>query len=312
MTLALTTSGTGTGTVTLNPSGGSYLPGTVVTLTANPNSNSYFVGWSGGGLSGSTSPTTITMPSTPTTVNAQFDLKLTLSITTSGTGTGTVSLNPAGGSYAPGTVVTLTANPASGSGFVGWSGGGLTGYTSPTTLTMPSTPTTVNAKFNLKLTETLYPSEHGSGSSELLGLTGASHNWQAVSDNSGNDGTAYVSSISTSYVRDSYQTADPSSAVQKIESVSIYIRCSRSSGSGTPSAQTLIRTHSTDYTGDTINPGNSWLSSSATVYTNNPNTNQPWTRQEVIDLESGVRLMSSGRVARCTLVWVVVEYTPLS
>jgi uncharacterized repeat protein (TIGR02543 family) len=61
----LTVNITGTGTVTLNPIGGTYEAGTVVTLTATPDSNYTFTGWSGD-LSGSTNPTTITMDSNKT------------------------------------------------------------------------------------------------------------------------------------------------------------------------------------------------------------------------------------------------------
>jgi hypothetical protein len=49
-------------------------------------------------------------------------------------GSGTVSASPAG-PYAPGTVVTLTASPASGWSFSSWSGN-LTGYANPGTLIM--------------------------------------------------------------------------------------------------------------------------------------------------------------------------------
>jgi len=45
--LTITTAGTGTGTVTANPPGLSYAPGTNVTLTAVPSANSTFVGWGG-------------------------------------------------------------------------------------------------------------------------------------------------------------------------------------------------------------------------------------------------------------------------
>jgi VCBS repeat-containing protein len=55
----LTTNATN-GTVTLNPTGGSYPSGTVVTLTATANSGFMFSGWSGA-LSGTTTPTTLTM-----------------------------------------------------------------------------------------------------------------------------------------------------------------------------------------------------------------------------------------------------------
>lgn len=59
----------------------------------------------------------------------------TLTVSSAGTGAGTVTSSPAGiscpgtcsGSYAPGTPVTLTATPAAGSTFAGWSGGGCSG-----------------------------------------------------------------------------------------------------------------------------------------------------------------------------------------
>jgi Divergent InlB B-repeat domain len=58
------------------------------------------------------------------TVNQGF----TLTTAVTGTGSGTVSANPPGGpTYAAGTIVTLTASPASGSTFAGWSGGGCSG-----------------------------------------------------------------------------------------------------------------------------------------------------------------------------------------
>ncbi|HVP12377.1 MAG TPA: hypothetical protein VMV94_14465 [Phycisphaerae bacterium] len=51
------------------------------------------------------------------------------------TGQGTVTLNPAGGIYDPGTIVTLTANAASGWRFDHWAGA-LSGSTNPATLLM--------------------------------------------------------------------------------------------------------------------------------------------------------------------------------
>jgi uncharacterized repeat protein (TIGR02543 family) len=58
----LTTNTVGNGSIALNPAGGTYDAGTVVTLTAAPDSGWQFDGWSGD-LSGSTNPTTITMNS---------------------------------------------------------------------------------------------------------------------------------------------------------------------------------------------------------------------------------------------------------
>jgi uncharacterized repeat protein (TIGR02543 family) len=57
---ALTVNTVGSGSVALNPPGGTYDVGTEVTLTATPDAGFVFSGWSGD-LSGSTNPATITM-----------------------------------------------------------------------------------------------------------------------------------------------------------------------------------------------------------------------------------------------------------
>jgi hypothetical protein len=70
-----------------------------------------------------------------------------LSVTPAGNGTGTITSSPAGiscgtdcsASFAPDTMVVLTASPTAGSNFVGWSGGDCTGTgTCTTTLTAPT------------------------------------------------------------------------------------------------------------------------------------------------------------------------------
>jgi uncharacterized repeat protein (TIGR02543 family) len=62
----------GYGTVTRNPDAPSYLTGTVVELTASPNENYTFTGWSGD-LTGTTNPQSITMDG-DRTVQANFEL----------------------------------------------------------------------------------------------------------------------------------------------------------------------------------------------------------------------------------------------
>jgi uncharacterized repeat protein (TIGR02543 family) len=125
------------GTVTSNPAGincGStcsenYGAETSVTLTASANSGYTFIGWSGGGCSG-TGACTVTMTEAKS-VTAQFATSVyNLTVAKSGTGAGTVTgsdgLINCGSicsvNYASGTSVILTASPNSGYTFTGWSG----------------------------------------------------------------------------------------------------------------------------------------------------------------------------------------------
>jgi len=78
------------------------------------------------------------------------------------TGSGTVTLDPAGGTYDVGTVVTLTATPAAGYSFTGWSGD-LGGITNPVPITMDKDKT-VTATFTAVSTYTLTPSAGTGGS----------------------------------------------------------------------------------------------------------------------------------------------------
>ena len=133
--------GGGSGTVTSSPVGincgtdcsESYAFGTVVTLTALPAVGSTFAGWSGAGCSGIGScQVTMTAARSVTATFTVMEHLLTIFVPfVFGGGSGTVTSSPVGincgtdcsESYAFGTVVTLTALPAVGSRFVGWTGG---------------------------------------------------------------------------------------------------------------------------------------------------------------------------------------------
>jgi hypothetical protein len=145
--MKLTTNTVGSGSVTLNPPGGNYDAGTTVTLTVTPASGFQFSGWSGD-VSGSSNPATITMNGNKT-VTATFTAlpPAQYTLTINKIGSGSVTLNPPGGMYDTGTVVTLTATPASGFQFSNWSGD-LTGIANPATITMNGNKT-VTANFSL-------------------------------------------------------------------------------------------------------------------------------------------------------------------
>lgn len=154
-TLTATTAGTGTGTITVSPQLPTYSYGATVTLTANAAAGSLFSIW-GGACSNSVSAVTCTVTITAnTTVTATFvrasTYSLTTRVSTTGTGTGTLSVNPIASAYPSGTVVTVTANPGTGSALASWSGGGCTGTALTCQVTMTAN-TTVTATFNSTLT----------------------------------------------------------------------------------------------------------------------------------------------------------------
>jgi hypothetical protein len=170
--LTVTKSGSGDGTVSSAPAGidcGSsceheFDQGTTVSLTATPDSNSTFTGWSGSGCSGSGSCQVQLGSDHSVTANFTENApdQRSLSVGRAGTGGGTVGSAPAGidcgltcsAAFVEGTVVTLTATPDSNSVFGGWSGAcsGAGGCQ----VTM-SQARTVTATFNTK------PSEGGGG-----------------------------------------------------------------------------------------------------------------------------------------------------
>jgi hypothetical protein len=141
--LALMKSGTGSGSVTSNSAGincGSdcsevYSSSTVVALTATPASGSTFTGWSGDsdcldGLVTMTANRSCIATFTLNQTGHALTVNISSGLSSEGAGSGSVSSSPIGIScasdcsevYSSGTIVSLSATPASGSTFTGWSG----------------------------------------------------------------------------------------------------------------------------------------------------------------------------------------------
>ena len=135
-----------------------YFENVDIDLTASPGTDSVFVGWQGGGCSG-TGVCSVNASQSPF-VTAIFDLNTpdtprSLSVSLVGQGSGGVSSNDqaincepdCNASYSNGETVTLTAQAESGSVFQGWQGGGCSG--TGTCIVTMSTSRSVSAAFAL-------------------------------------------------------------------------------------------------------------------------------------------------------------------
>jgi phospholipase C len=156
----LAVSVSGPGTVTSNPAGincpttcsANFTAGTQVTLTATPAAGAVFSGF-GGACSGATCQLTV---SSGQAVTASFTGGTQLTATLAGSGKGTVTSSPPGincpttcsALFATGSSVTLSAAPASGNNFSGFSGA-CTGATCQLTLVTAQSVTATFAPQNI-------------------------------------------------------------------------------------------------------------------------------------------------------------------
>ena len=179
--LTIARSGAGSGNVTSAPAGidcgatcsATFAVGTSVTLTAAPTGMSSFSVWSGA-CSGTSSTCTLTMDAAKS-ATASFGPPPQVDVTKAGTGSGTVTSNPAGincgtscsAPFGQNSTVTLTATPATGSTFGGWTGS-CTGARGMCSLTMAASKA-VTATFNSTSTppQTLTASKTGTGSGTI-------------------------------------------------------------------------------------------------------------------------------------------------
>ncbi|HPN35564.1 MAG TPA: hypothetical protein PK843_13700, partial [bacterium] len=163
-TLTMAVSPGGSGTTTPAVGGHSYASGESVPITATAATGYHFVNWTvsgGAAVANPTSASTTVSVDQNKTVTANF-AQNTYSLTINTVGSGSVTKDPDQTSYAHGAVVTLTANPAAGWTFSGWSGA-LTGSTNPTTITMDAAKSVTATFTQITYTLTMAVSPGGSG-----------------------------------------------------------------------------------------------------------------------------------------------------
>jgi len=162
--LTVAKNGTGTGVVTSSPAGiscgntcsASFTGSSTITLTAAASTDSTFAGWSTE-CSGTGSCVVSMQASRSVTATFNQTNRL-LNVSKTGTGQGSLTSSPAGiscaigctaqsVSFLQGTSITLTASPAAGSQFAGWTGA-CSGSSSSCTVNL-STSLSVSAQFSL-------------------------------------------------------------------------------------------------------------------------------------------------------------------
>ncbi|MGD0978148.1 MAG: archaellin/type IV pilin N-terminal domain-containing protein [Candidatus Bathyarchaeia archaeon] len=305
--------------------GGWYNLGSVVTITAAApsagNGERYvWVGWTGtgnGSYTGTDNPANaaVTMNSAITeTATWRHQYQVTVTASPSGAigGTFAATYTNSGTTYTneqhttswnqwtdASTTVTASSpqSPFNGYTFSSYTNNGATMNSAQTiTLVYSRPPQTVTLRPN------------GAGHySELSQYPNSGNHYDKVSETTSDGDATYVYTTSTSTQRDSY-TFTSTSATGTINSVTIYI-VARATNSGT--ASTVVRISGTSYYG-TSNTLTTSYTPYSTQYTLNPDTNAAWTWADVSSLDAGVRLArSSGQTdARCTQIYVVVNYTP--
>jgi len=157
--------------------------------------------------------------------------------------------------------------------------------------------------------DTLVLRPDGAGdSTELTPFPTATANWDCVDDVTSDGVSTYVYSDSKQFGSDFYNFAN-TSQTGSIDSVTVWMKVQGTRAANNV-AKTLIKTNGVVYEGkrQDVTTGYSDIS---TVYDENPQSNAPWTWDEINLLQAGCALKRAGPsdTTRCTQVWVVVDYT---
>jgi uncharacterized protein (UPF0333 family) len=149
-------------------------------------------------------------------------------------------------------------------------------------------------------TVTLRPNAAGDETSINSQTPSSGYHWDKVDEESADDGSTCVYTLSMSYKRDLYNIPNPT-ASGTINSITIYFRCS--SGESSNYAKPSLKVDSTVVDG-TEKVFSSWATKSQT-WTTNPVDGEAWEWSDIDNLQIGVSLMGGLVVPFfCTQVYV--------
>lgn len=161
--------------------------------------------------------------------------------------------------------------------------------------------------------ETLRPSAVGSVTN-IISVSPSTAHWEAVDDAVADDDSSYVYTTNTDEF-DTYRIPTHSLVSGVIDSVRVYIRCSKNVASQTGFAKALVRLGTVTYLGATAAlPGTLAYNNYSHVWTLSPATSGAWSIPEIDTLQIGIMLTGAGSYgeSRCTQVYADINYTPAS
>jgi hypothetical protein len=163
--------------------------------------------------------------------------------------------------------------------------------------------------------ETLRPNAAGDETSISSQWPNSGSHYDKVDEASADDDSTYVCTNSTSYQRDLYALDNHSVGAGTINSVTIYFRFKTSESLYYAYAKPSQKSGSTVTDGtEKSHKGDVFYVTESQTYTTNPATGNPYTWNEIDNLQIGVSIKEevSWQNVRCTQVYVEVDYTAVT